>query len=136
MGKRKENGVIDLHLKFYPDKFEAHRKLIDLLRSYQEATGLGLRDAFAMMIYCSQEPAEQKVQKVNEKPEKEKNLTQRKKNVKKVSQAEDQNPLLEEKEVQEIVPPDTRQITSSLEDMFVSSSEDESVYSDFFSGEI
>ena len=50
MAKGKEDGVIDMHLKFYPEKFKSHRELIEKLRRYQNAMGLGKRDAFIMIM--------------------------------------------------------------------------------------
>lgn len=53
MAKGKKEGEVALHMKFYPEKFASHRELIELLKQYQKATGLGQRDAFAMMILNS-----------------------------------------------------------------------------------
>ena len=50
MAKGKEDGVIDMHLKFYPEKFRSHRELIEKLRRYQNVMGLGMRDAFIMIM--------------------------------------------------------------------------------------
>ncbi len=50
MAKGKEDGVIDMHLKFYPEKYRSHRELIEKLRRYQKAMGLGKRDAFIMIM--------------------------------------------------------------------------------------
>lgn len=41
---------VEFHLRYYPGKFKAHENLVGLLHSYQKTTGLGVRDAFAMMV--------------------------------------------------------------------------------------
>lgn len=76
MAKGKGDGVVALHMKFYPEKFESHRELIELLEQYQKVTGLGQRDAFAMMILNSM--ADKRKQKKVESVRRQKNTAEKK----------------------------------------------------------
>ncbi len=51
MAGNKKKEYVEFHLRYYPEKYEAHANLLGLLRSYQKSTGLGIRDAFAMMVF-------------------------------------------------------------------------------------
>ncbi len=59
MGKRtitqKEDGSVEMHLRFYPGKYEAHRIFVERVRKYQEIMGVGPSDALAAMLYSKEE---------------------------------------------------------------------------------
>lgn len=71
MGKRKEGGAVEIHLRFYPEKYEAHRIIVEQMRQYQETMGVGPNDALAAMLYpVVKEMEERKTQEAEKSSEK------------------------------------------------------------------